>query len=159
MGRIRVDIDEIAARITVESIVTAAGHVVAESEYGLRVTDSLKTAEAFAGEGPVIVLVTAAGIPEAAAAMGRGVYDYALLPLQPGELVTRIGRALGGAAVAPAAVGTLEEIEARHIEDTLRRCRQNQAQAARELGIGRNTLWRKLRKIRPSDDGSLTRQS
>lgn len=150
MGRIRIDIGEIAARITVQSIVTAAGHSIAEGEYDVLVTDSLIHAEAAAAEGPVILLATVASVTAAAAAMGRGVYDYALLPLQPGELVTRIARALGPAAPVQSAAATLEEVEARHIEDTLRRCRQNQAQAARELGIGRNTLWRKLRKIRPA---------
>jgi DNA-binding protein Fis len=42
---------------------------------------------------------------------------------------------------------TLEEVEEVHILDTMRRCRDNQARAARELGIGRNTLWRKLKRI------------
>ena len=42
----------------------------------------------------------------------------------------------------------LEEVEALHILDTLRRCKNNQAHAARKLGIGRNTLWRKLKKIK-----------
>lgn len=41
---------------------------------------------------------------------------------------------------------TLDSIQRRHIISTLKRHGGNQAKAARELGIGRNTLWRWLRK-------------
>ncbi|MBI4369334.1 MAG: sigma-54-dependent Fis family transcriptional regulator [Elusimicrobia bacterium] len=40
---------------------------------------------------------------------------------------------------------TLEDIEKTHILETLKSCQGNQVQAAKVLGIGRNTLWRKLR--------------
>jgi two-component system response regulator HydG len=33
-----------------------------------------------------------------------------------------------------------------HIQRVLRVCKHNQAKAARILGIGRNTLWRKLKR-------------
>ena len=46
---------------------------------------------------------------------------------------------------------TLAEAEQRFILDTLRRCKYNQARAARMLGIGRNTLWRKLKQARQAD--------
>lgn len=39
----------------------------------------------------------------------------------------------------------LAEVERRHIAHVLEVCGGNQAQAARVLGIGRNTLWRKMR--------------
>ncbi len=41
---------------------------------------------------------------------------------------------------------TLEEIEKRHILDTLAYCQGNYDEAARLLAIGRTTLWRKLKK-------------
>lgn len=41
---------------------------------------------------------------------------------------------------------TLEEIEAEAIRQTLKHCKQNQTEAAKRLGIGRNTLWRKLKE-------------
>ena len=40
----------------------------------------------------------------------------------------------------------LDEVERAHIETVLRQCKHNQAEAARLLGIGRNTLWRKLKQ-------------
>jgi len=41
---------------------------------------------------------------------------------------------------------TLKELERRHTLSTLERHGGNQARAARELGIGRNTLWRRLKE-------------
>jgi two-component system response regulator HydG len=41
---------------------------------------------------------------------------------------------------------TLKELERHHILSTLERHGGNQARAARELGIGRNTLWRRLKE-------------
>jgi DNA-binding NtrC family response regulator len=41
---------------------------------------------------------------------------------------------------------TLAEVERLHIERVLRACEGNRAEAARVLGVGRNTLWRKLQK-------------
>jgi len=42
---------------------------------------------------------------------------------------------------------TLKELQRRHILSVLERQGGNQARAARELGIGRNTLWRRLREF------------
>jgi two-component system response regulator HydG len=64
------------------------------------------------------------------------------------------------APAAPAPAGTapvlrpLAEVEREHVLAVVRACRQNQAEAARVLGIGRNTLWRKLETYRRQ--GSLT---
>ncbi|QCQ21100.1 sigma-54-dependent Fis family transcriptional regulator [Desulfoglaeba alkanexedens ALDC] len=41
---------------------------------------------------------------------------------------------------------SLEEIERRHILDVLERCGGNRTKAARILGIGTNTLWRKIKR-------------
>jgi len=46
-----------------------------------------------------------------------------------------------------AALVTLAEAERQHIVQVLEACGGSQAEAARLLGIGRNTLWRKLRQI------------
>lgn len=58
----------------------------------------------------------------------------------PSDLGTRPRKLAPSDELAP-----LAEIERRHIELVLESCGGNQAQAARILGIGRNTLWRKMR--------------
>lgn len=51
---------------------------------------------------------------------------------------------------------SLRDAEREHILTTLRECHGNQAKAAELLGIGRNTLWRKLKEygVKPSDESS-----
>jgi DNA-binding NtrC family response regulator len=51
----------------------------------------------------------------------------------------------GDAPAADAPLRTLAEVERAHVLRVLDACGGNQATAARVLGIGRNTLWRKLR--------------
>jgi DNA-binding NtrC family response regulator len=90
-------------------------------------------------------------IPAAVLAMRKGVYGYIFLPLQPGEaglMVERAGES-GGAPAAgePAPEGRIDDAESRLILSTLRQCKYNRTRAARVLGIGRNTLWRKLKKM------------
>jgi len=46
---------------------------------------------------------------------------------------------------APEALGTLAQIERAHILRVLDACAGSQSEAARVLGVARNTLWRKLR--------------
>ncbi len=48
-------------------------------------------------------------------------------------------------AKAAHAAQKLEDLERLHILEVLRECGNNQAEAAKKLGIGRNTLWRKLK--------------
>ena len=47
---------------------------------------------------------------------------------------------------------SLEQVELDYIKQVLRACKFNQARAARILGIGRNTLWRKLKKDQAAMD-------
>jgi two-component system response regulator HydG len=89
-----------------------------------------------------------------AAALARG--DCVELEDLPEELGEAAGEAAPLDAPAsrsdgvPASCGdpgpleSLEEVERRHIVKVIRACSGNQAEAARVLGIARNTLWRKL---------------
>ena len=43
-------------------------------------------------------------------------------------------------------LGSLEDVERTVIAETLKKCRGNRSQAARRLGIGRSSLWRKMKK-------------
>jgi two-component system response regulator HydG len=54
------------------------------------------------------------------------------------------GRSANGGG---ATLRTLAEVEREHIRRVLDACGGSQSEAARVLGIGRNTLWRKLRAI------------
>jgi DNA-binding NtrC family response regulator len=67
----------------------------------------------------------------------------------PAHLPEELERA-GEAPATPRAAGrgrprSLAEAERDHVLDALERCGGSQAEAARQLGIGRTTLWRKLR--------------
>ena len=126
-------------------LLETAGHRVASEEGDVLVTDNVEAAVGLAVERPVVVLVSAARVRQGIEAMRRGVYGYALLPLQPYEISLMVSRAAGSTADSAEFVPRpLAEIEREHIEATVRYCRNNRARAARLLGIGRNTLWRKL---------------
>ena len=61
---------------------------------------------------------------------------------------------------APDHPPTLEELEAGFIRDVLARNRWNRTEAARELGIHKTTLHRKIRRLAidlPPEDGRTTR--
>jgi two-component system response regulator HydG len=55
-------------------------------------------------------------------------------------------------AAGPATLRSLAEVEREHILAVLKACRNNHSEAARVLGIGRNTLWRKLEAWREEDE-------
>ncbi len=50
---------------------------------------------------------------------------------------------MGGGVVLPKGL-TLEEVQKRYIAATVKECDGNRTEAARKLGIGRNTITRKL---------------
>jgi len=66
--------------------------------------------------------------------------------IEPGDLPPHIGAGLAlGTAPGLAAEQTLAEAERAHIIQILERCGWNHSRAAEALGIGRTTLWRKLK--------------
>ena len=151
MASIALHIRDAANRITLEMMLRAAGHVIVPGGGDAAIADDPVLALREARERPALVLSAPGGIAAAVDAMRQGVYGYIFLPFQPGEAVLMVERALNGGAASPApaqAHGTLplEDAERAHIEAVLRECRGNRAEAARRLGIGRNTLWRKLRR-------------
>ncbi len=60
----------------------------------------------------------------------------------PAELRERYGR-----RTRPSSAGTLAELEARFLEAALARNGYNRAATARELGMHKTTLWRKMKKL------------
>jgi len=153
MANITLYIENMVTRMTLKVMLEAEGHRMVDVDANLAITDDPEQGVALAQYRATLLLATAARIPECVRAMRAGVFGYIYVPLQPGEAPLMVRRALEWQEVSTGTVRdaeeepqSLEEVEARHIRETLRRCKNNQARAARVLGIGRNTLWRKLKK-------------
>jgi len=152
MARIALHISDLTLHLTLKILLEARGHTVTESEPQAVLADRVQDAAFGPGQAPVVLLCTASERGKAVAAMRKGAFGYVLLPLEAGELELMLERVLEGGKesireAADSPLLTLEELERVHILRVLRACKQNQAHAARILGIGRNTLWRKLRQI------------
>lgn len=146
MARIELRIGDPANRIVLKTMLEAHGHVVVTETPEVVFCDDLLDAGALNGPAPVVVLVQSRQIPEAVRAMRQGVYGYIVLPFQPDEASMMIQRALAiGMPRENTPFRSLRDVERDHIYAVLRACKNNCSEAARVLGIGRNTLWRKLR--------------
>ncbi|HOH30818.1 MAG TPA: helix-turn-helix domain-containing protein [Candidatus Hydrogenedentes bacterium] len=155
MTRIRLQIEDPAMRITLAVMLKAAGHEVIAEAPQITIADNAAAAIKAAASGPALLLAAASGIGEAVEAMKHGVYGYIFVPLQPGEAVLMVEGAAGAVRQeqeTPHGETNLKEVERRHILNVLRECRGNQVKAANLLGIGRNTLWRKLKQYRITED-------
>ena len=85
----------------------------------------------------------------ASAALGSPGLGVLVLELDlPGLLLEGLRRALAPGVGAQATPDPLEEVERRHILDTLRFTSGNRRRAARILGIARSTLLAKIRRYR-----------
>jgi DNA-binding NtrC family response regulator len=159
MAKVMLDISDGAQALTLRSLLARAGHSLVDDEPDVTMCDDAARAVRRAPQGPTLLLATASELRQAVDAMRQGVYGYLFVPLVPGEAEEMVRRAaMRDAAPGPAREfrpESLEEAEGRHIQAMLRHCRGNQAQAARLLGIGRNTLWRKLKKMRTHDDTGM----
>ena len=160
MVRAILHIDDIPNRLTVKAMLERAGHQVVDESGNILITDSLPLAKRYAQALPTLLLTPASTIADAVCAMRDGVADYAFLPLQPNEVPLKVARLTHNGHALPLYQDqqetvtlptnlTLDEVELKYIQEVLRRCKHNQARAARLLGIGRNTLWRKLKRIQP----------
>jgi len=148
MSHVRLAIEDGANRLTLEALLKADGHTVGDHAPDVTITDDAKEARELARAGPTLLLTSTAQLREAVHAMEEGVFGYIVLPLLPGEAQLMVRRATGATVgETPFAPRTLQEVESDHILAVLRHCKNNRAKAARILGIGRNTLWRKLKSI------------
>jgi len=167
MALIGFHIEDPAIRMTLKLMLEAEGHTIVDGDRGapLLITDDLHWAVGHVSAAEaVLVLSPAEHLSAAVQTMRQGVFGYIFLPFLPGEAGLMVQRALARSAGAPSradettgTIRSLESVEAAHILDTLRRCKNNQARAARLLGIGRNTLWRKLKKIQTLDKVSQSK--
>ena len=154
MARVLLDIEDPTSRLTLEAILEAEGHRVVGDLADVAIADDPAHAVAHAKQVPSLMLAKAGDLRHAVAAMREGVYGYLFVPFQPGEAGIMVERALGAGRPSGGRGGprleavTIQEAESQHILSVLRQCKGNQTKAARLLGIGRNTLWRKLKRIR-----------
>jgi ActR/RegA family two-component response regulator len=154
MATISLNIENIPLSMTVKAILEAEGHDFVSEDGQIRFVDAAAADGMDLADAPTVILAYSTEIPHAVECMKRGAWGYILLPLQPGEAVLTVSRILGGDLnhradenAAPEELKSLDVIETEYIQFVLRKCKNNQAKAARILGIGRNTLWRKLKKI------------
>lgn len=138
-------------RMTVGALLKAAGYQISNDAPQVTITDTADMAVRLSSSCPALLLASISTVPEAIAAMKRGAYGYILVPLLPDETVLMVERALAAVPGNRVEDGdqSLQEAERRHILAVLHRCRGNQVRAAKRLGIGRNTLWRKLKQYAP----------
>ena len=148
MIRVGLAVEDPTTELIVKQLLVTAGHSVVDEEPQVVVTDGFEPLSI----APTVVLTPMARVGDAIEAMRRGAFGYALLPLQPHEVVLMVERSANRPAVAKTfEPRRLEDIELEHINAVVRHCKGNRAKAARLLGIGRNTLWRKLARHNGDD--------
>ncbi|MEI8256014.1 MAG: response regulator [Deltaproteobacteria bacterium] len=113
-------------------------------ESGLELIAELKRADP---ETAVVILTGYGSIPTAIEAVKRGAVDYLTKPVEPDQIEAafegRSSVAREDAAIAP----SLDRVHWEHIQRVLADCGGNISEAARQLGMHRRTLQRKLQKL------------
>lgn len=120
------------------------------STTGRQGIELLRKIKALAPEVPVIMLSAWATVPLAVEGMGFGAKDFVTKPWANRDFLTKIRTALAEArarAEAAAAVEPLADTERMAVERALRRTDGNLAEAARLLGITRQSLYRRMEKF------------
>ena len=102
-------------------------------------------------EGSVVIGMPALGqVGEAVRAMKLGALDYLGRPVQVEDLLQAfLGKGLATGAEKGADSQTLARREREYVEWVLAACDGNISRAARQLGLHRQSLQRKLRKFTP----------
>ena len=91
-----------------------------------------------------VVLMTAYGeVSLAVRGLKSGAADFITKPWDNEELIRKLKDVLD----AQQDVATLDEIEAEHIRRAIDRCHGNMKLAAEQLGITRQTLYNKIKKL------------
>ena len=92
---------------------------------------------------PVVLITAYADVSLAVRGLKRGAADFITKPWDNDELVRKLKDVLDSAQeVAP-----LDEVEADHIRRAIDRCHGNLTKAAELLGITRQTLYNKMKKL------------
>ena len=94
-------------------------------------------------EIPVVLITAYADIQLAVRGLKRGASDFITKPWDNDELVRKLKDVLD----AKQNMATLDEMETEHIQRALDRCNGNLTKAAELLGISRQTLYNKMKKL------------
>ena len=98
---------------------------------------------------PVIMITGWGTIPLAVEALSYGAVDFMTKPWSNTDLMAKIKKALAKSSADKAAAEhkeTLDEMERNAIREALRRCDGNMSDAAKLLGITRQSLYRRIEK-------------
>lgn len=100
-------------------------------------------------EMPVIMITAWGTIPQAVETMSYGAVDFITKPWSNADLVSKIKKILAQKKnEAPRQAETLDEMESEAISEALRRCGGNLSEAAKQLGITRQSLYRRIEKYK-----------
>ena len=94
-------------------------------------------------ELPVVLITAYADVQLAVRGLKRGAADFITKPWDNDELVRKLKDVLDNSGE----VATLDEVEAEHIRRAIDRARGNLSRAAELLGITRQTLYNKMKKL------------
>jgi DNA-binding NtrC family response regulator len=94
-------------------------------------------------ELPVVLITAYADVSLAVRGLKSGASDFITKPWDNDELVRKLKDVLDAANE----MATLDEIEAEHIRKAIDRCHGNMKLAAEQLGITRQTLYNKMKKL------------
>ena len=94
-------------------------------------------------EIPVVLITAYADVSLAVRGLKRGAADFITKPWDNDELVRKLKDVLD----LRDEVATLDELEADHIRRTIDRCHGNLSKAAELLGITRQTLYNKMKRL------------
>lgn len=99
-----------------------------------------------------IIMITAWGtIPLAVESMTYGACDFITKPWSNADLIAKVKKALAKNEVQKQLhlkTETLNEMQIDAVRDALRRCGGNVSEAARQLGISRQALYRRIEKFK-----------
>ena len=103
----------------------------------------LRTLRKHHPEVPVVLLTAYADVSLAVRGLKSGAADFIVKPWDNDELV----RKLKDVVDMQSEIVTLDEVEAEHIRKAIDRCHGNLSKAADMLGITRQTLYNKMKKL------------
>ena len=95
-------------------------------------------------ELPVVLMTAYGDISLAVRGLKSGAADFITKPWDNDELIRKLKDILE----AQAEVATLDEVEADHIRRAIDRCHGNMKLAAEQLGITRQTLYNKMKRLK-----------